>query len=136
MVYPIFIFITDDGFDGYFPDVDGCFFAGETMGDVVKNAELAFGIHMEALIEEGFPLPAPPQSPKVYLSDRRLKEDGGILSFVAIDPTKYEKKAVKFNLTMPQNLLTAIDRFIATHRDYKSRSQFLAELAREKISGH
>lgn len=42
-------------------------------------------------------------------------------------------KAVKLNLTMSQNLLTAIDKFIATHRGYKNRSQFLAELARERI---
>ncbi|CAI1001024.1 MULTISPECIES: type II toxin-antitoxin system HicB family antitoxin [Serratia] len=134
MIYPIFIFKTSEGFDGYFPDVEGCFFAGEKMSDIPKNAEEAFGVHMEALIEEGFPVPAAPQDPQSYLNDSRLREDGGILGFVEIDPAKYEDKSIKFNLTMPRNLLTAIDKYIETTRGYKNRSQFLAELAREKIS--
>ncbi|EBU8198042.1 HicB family protein, partial [Salmonella enterica subsp. enterica serovar Sandiego] len=27
MLYPVFMFKTDSGYDGYFPDVEGCFFA-------------------------------------------------------------------------------------------------------------
>lgn len=46
------------------------------------------------------------------------------------DPAKSETKAVKFNLTMPGNLLTAIDRFIEQNGRYKNRSAFLADLAR------
>lgn len=133
MIYPIFIFSTTEGFDGYFPDLDGCFFAGNTFADISKNAEEAFAVHIEALMDEGFPLPTPPKDPQRYIGDPRLKEEEGILGFVEIDPAKYESKAVKFNLTMSQNLLTAIDKFIATHRGYKNRSQFLAELARERI---
>ncbi|MDR0219511.1 MAG: type II toxin-antitoxin system HicB family antitoxin, partial [Enterobacteriaceae bacterium] len=43
-------------------------------------------------------------------------------------------KAVKFNLTMPGNLLTAIDRYIERNGHYKNRSAFLAELARKEIA--
>ncbi|HDL8224874.1 TPA: type II toxin-antitoxin system HicB family antitoxin [Yersinia enterocolitica] len=134
MIYPIFIFSTVEGFDGYFLDIDGCFFAGNTFAEISQNAEEAFATHIEALMDEGFPLPTPPKDPQRYINDPRLKEDGGILGFVEIDPAKYESKAIKFNLTMSQNLLTAIDKFIATHRGYKNRSQFLAELARERIA--
>ncbi|WP_213990825.1 type II toxin-antitoxin system HicB family antitoxin [Sodalis sp. dw_96] len=134
MIYPIFIFKTDHGFDGYFPGIEGCFFASDTLAGVSRDAEEAFAVHMEALIEEGYPLPAPPKDAQCYLGDARLAEESGILGFVDIDPAKYERKAVKFNLTMPQNLLTAIDRYITTSRHYKSRSQFLSELAREKIA--
>jgi predicted RNase H-like HicB family nuclease len=134
MIYPIFIFKTSDGFDGYFPDVEGCFFAGDSLADIPSSAEEAFGAHMEAIIEEGYHIPAAPKDPDAYLNDSRLSEDGGILGFVDIDPAKYEDKAIKFNLTMPRNLLTAIDHYIATTRGYKNRSQFMAEIAREKIS--
>ncbi|EKN4054576.1 type II toxin-antitoxin system HicB family antitoxin [Yersinia enterocolitica] len=134
MIYPIFIFSTVEGFDGYFPDIDGCFFAGNTFAEISQHAEEAFATHIEALMDEGFPLPTPAKDPQRYINDPRLKEDGGILGFVEIDPAKYESKAIKFNLTMSQNLLTAIDKFIATHRGYKNRSQFLAELARERIA--
>ena len=133
MIYPLFIFKADDGtFDGYFPDVDGCFFAGDTLEMAVKNAEAAFGQHMEVLVEHGGYVPAP-NDPSVYLGDERLVEDGGFLAMVDIDPSRYDTKAVKFNLTMPGNLITAMDRYIESH-GMKNRSAFLADLARREIS--
>ncbi len=95
MIYPIFIFKTDHGFDGYFPGIEGCFFASDTLVGVSRDAEEAFAVHMEALIEEGYPFPAPPKDAQCYLGDARLAEENGILGFVDIDPTKYERKSVK-----------------------------------------
>lgn len=135
MIYPIFIFKTISGeFDGYFPDVDGCFFAGDTLEDAVNDAETAFGVHMEALTERGKHVPAP-QDPAIYLGDTRLIEDNGFLAMVDIDPAKYESKAQKFNLTLPANLLTAVDRYIKQSGN-KNRSAFFADLARKEIARH
>ncbi|HEJ9462528.1 type II toxin-antitoxin system HicB family antitoxin [Proteus mirabilis] len=135
MIYPLFIFKTEDGFDGYFPDVEGCFFAGDSIEDTIRNAESAFAQHMEVLTNNGGHVPAP-KDPSTYLNDDRLKEDDGILGLVEIDPAKYESKAIKFNLTMPNNLLTAIDKYIAQSGHYKNRSAFLADLARKEIANH
>lgn len=132
MIYPLFIFKTAEGFDGYFPDVEGCFFAGDTLEAAVRNAESAFGQHMEVLVEQGGHVPAP-NDPAVYLGDPRLAEDSGFLAMVEIDPTKYETKAVKINLTMPGNLITAMDRYIE-QRGLKNRSAFIADLARKEIA--
>ncbi|HIH5002716.1 MULTISPECIES: type II toxin-antitoxin system HicB family antitoxin [Klebsiella] len=133
MIYPLFIFKTEEGtFDGYFPDVEGCFFAGDTLESAVRNAEMAFGQHMDVLTEQGGHVPAP-NDPAVYLGDLRLSENGGFLAMVDIDPSKYETKAVKFNLTMPGNLITAMDRYIE-QRGLKNRSAFLADLARKEIA--
>ena len=74
------------------------------------------------------------RDPGDYLGDERLTADGGFLALVEIDPAKYETKAVKFNLTMPGNLLTAMDRYIEQNGRYKNRSAFLAELARKEIA--
>lgn len=133
MIYPLFIFKTESGFDGYFPDVEGCFFAGDTLDDTVKNAETAFGQHMEVLTEMGGHVPAP-RDPGDYAGDERLTTDKGFLALIEIDPTRYETKAVKLNLTMPGNLLTAIDRYIEQTGKYKNRSAFLSELARKEIA--
>ncbi|WP_413721206.1 type II toxin-antitoxin system HicB family antitoxin [Sodalis sp. RH24] len=134
MIYPVFIFGTKSGeYDGYFPDIPGCFFAGDTLEEAVRDAEKAFGVHAEALTERGEHVPAP-TDPSAYIHDDRLSEDDGFLGFVELDPTKYETKAVKFNLTMPGNLITAIDRYIETNGHYKNRSAFLAELARKEIA--
>ncbi|MDF7681207.1 type II toxin-antitoxin system HicB family antitoxin [Enterobacteriaceae bacterium ESL0689] len=132
MIYPLFIFKTIDGFDGYFPDIEGCFFAGDTLESTVRNAESAFGQYMEVLTEQGAHVPAP-NDPAVYLGDSRLTEDSGFLAMVDIDPSKYETKAVKFNLTMPGNLITAMDRYIE-QRGLKNRSAFLADLVRKEIA--
>ena len=133
MIYPLFIFKTDSGtYDGYFPDIEGCFFAGDTFEAAIRDAETAFGQHMEVLTEQGGHVPAP-RDPGDYLGDERLAADGGFLALVEIDPTKYETKAVKFNLTMPGNLLTAMDRYIEQN-GHKNRSAFLADLARKEIA--
>lgn len=133
MIYPLFIFRTDSGtYDGYFPDVEGCFFAGDTFESAIRDAEAAFGQHMEVLTEQGGHVPAP-RDPGDYLGDERLTADGGFMALVEIDPTKYETKAVKFNLTMPGNLLNAMDRYIEQN-GHKNRSAFLADLARKEIA--
>jgi predicted RNase H-like HicB family nuclease len=46
MIYPLFIFKADDGtFDGYFPDIEGCMFAGNNLESALRDAESAFGQH-------------------------------------------------------------------------------------------
>ncbi|EPG4816316.1 type II toxin-antitoxin system HicB family antitoxin [Klebsiella aerogenes] len=134
MIYPLFIFKADDGtFDGYFPDIEGCMFAGNDLENALRDAETAFGQHMEVLTEQGGHVPAP-SDPADYLGDERLTMDNGFLALVEIDPSRYETKAVKFNLTMPGNLLTAIDRYIERNGRYKNRSAFLSEIARKEIA--
>ncbi|WP_241609294.1 type II toxin-antitoxin system HicB family antitoxin [Rosenbergiella australiborealis] len=134
MIYPIFIFKTESGeFDGYFPDIEGCFFAGKTFEDAIKDSESAFAQYCSVLVKRGDFIPAA-ADPSAYLGDKRLEEEGGFLAFVKIDPTKFESKAEKFNLTMPRNLISAIDRYIETSGRYKNRSAFLSELARKEIS--
>lgn len=133
MIYPLFIFKTDSGaYDGYFPDVEGCFFAGDTLETALRDAEKAFGQHMEVLTEQGEHVPAP-RDPSDYLGNERLTADGGFLALVEIDPAKYETKAVKFNLTMPGNLITAMDRYIEQN-GHKNRSAFLADLVRKEMA--
>ncbi|QXA74161.1 type II toxin-antitoxin system HicB family antitoxin [Klebsiella aerogenes] len=134
MIYPLFIFKADDGtFDGYFPDIEGCMFAGNDLESALRDAETAFGQHVEVLTEQGGHVPAP-SDPADYLGDERLTMDNGFLALVEIDPSRYEAKAVKFNLTMPGNLLTAIDRYIERNGRYKNRSAFLSEIARKEIA--
>ncbi|ELH4478562.1 type II toxin-antitoxin system HicB family antitoxin [Salmonella enterica] len=133
MLYPVFMFKTNSGYDGYFPDVEGCFFAGDSLEEAILDAEKSFGQHVEVLTEMGGYVPAPGDHATLHTDDR-LTKDGGFLAFVDIDPTRYETKAVKFNLTMPGNLLSAIDNYITTSGRYKNRSSFLAEIARKEIS--
>ena len=58
----------------------------------------------------------------------------GIWAYVDIDVSKYDGKAVKLNITLPQNLLVRIDNFVELHKEYNSRSGFLADLARKELT--
>ncbi len=42
MLYPPFIFKTEEGFDGYFPDIESCFFVGDGIEDTIKKFRSRF----------------------------------------------------------------------------------------------
>lgn len=72
------------------------------------------------------------------IADHLSNEDCtcGSWAYVDIDLTKYDGKATKLNITMPQFLLARIDDYVNSHREYHSRSGFLAELARRELAKH
>src|SRR5947207_1395070 len=43
----------------WFPDLPGCFSAGDDVDDALRNAEEALALYAEAQAKEGRPLPAP-----------------------------------------------------------------------------
>ncbi|ETS29659.1 MULTISPECIES: type II toxin-antitoxin system HicB family antitoxin [Photorhabdus] len=134
MRYPIYLHQADDGsFSGFVPDVIGCYFAGDTIDDAISDAQNALDTYFEYMSEKG---EAPVQARTV--ADHLSNEDctGGSWAYVDMDLTKYDGKAIKLNITMPQLLLGRIDEYVNSHREYHSRSGFLAELARRELSKH
>lgn len=132
MFYSLFIFKTDSlTFDGYFPDVEGCLFAGRTLEETIENARIAFAQHASVLLEQGASIPVP-KDPSDYLDDPALLE--GMLISIDINPITYETKTIKFTLTMTGTLLKAIDNHIKDNPRYKNRSAFLSEIARQAIA--
>ena len=51
--------IDEGGFVAEYPELPGCITAGETMSEVVSNAELAKEEWMVAALEDGYPIPEP-----------------------------------------------------------------------------
>ena len=43
----------------WFPDLPGCFSAGDTVEEAMRNATEAIGLYAESLDKDGRPLPAP-----------------------------------------------------------------------------
>ena len=43
----------------WFPDLPGCFSAGDTLDEAIHNASEAIAVYAEALERDGRPLPAP-----------------------------------------------------------------------------
>ncbi len=48
---------TNNGFWGYVPDLPGCVAAGDSKEEVRQLLGQAIGLHVEALIDQGEPLP-------------------------------------------------------------------------------
>lgn len=59
MRYAIVIEEGDDSFGAYVPDLPGCVAAGTTRAEAVKLIHEAIEEHLQALREEGMPVPQP-----------------------------------------------------------------------------
>lgn len=134
MVYSLFIFENDAGtFDGYFPDVDGCFFTGDTVENATRNAVAAFQQHMAVLIGEGIAAPSAPTPPEEYIGDPRLCENDGYLVGIELNLNKINTESTKINVTLPTNMLADLDEYMKLH-GFTNRSGFIAALVRKEIS--
>lgn len=132
MRFPVYLHKTESNtYSGFVPDVVGCFFAGETVDDALTDASAAIDSHVESSTDAGYEVPVATNI-ETHIEDENCQ--GGYWAFVDIDLSRYEGKAVKLNITLPQNLLTKIDSYVDHHRVYGSRSGFLAALARKELA--
>ena len=77
----------------------------------------AIELHLEGMIEDGeaIPTPAPIETHRVSRQYR-----GGIWAVVPIDESTLRIKAVRLNITMPERVVDAVDRFAAEHGETRS----------------
>jgi predicted RNase H-like HicB family nuclease len=123
----------DSAFGIWFPDVEGCFSAGDTLAQASANAAAALRQHVEALESAGRPVP-PARSLDDVLNDddvRAALESGALL--LAVPLLSDAGRTVRVNVSLDKGLVDQIDA-AATARGL-TRSAFLAQAAREKISG-
>ena len=59
MRYAVVIEDSETGFGAYVPDLPGCVAAGKTRDEVVRLIQGAIEFHIEALKEDGEPIPKP-----------------------------------------------------------------------------
>ncbi|HEK1685832.1 TPA: type II toxin-antitoxin system HicB family antitoxin [Pseudomonas putida] len=113
------------------PDVPGCFSAGVTAAQALDNVQEALALHFEGLVADDEPLPQA-QEIDVHVANPDLA--GGIWAVVDFDVTPYLGKAVRFNATLPENLLQRIDEKVKRDGRYASRSGFLASAALRELA--
>ncbi|QPB43056.1 type II toxin-antitoxin system HicB family antitoxin [Rodentibacter haemolyticus] len=130
MLYPICMEKVSDGYVVSVPDVPGCFSAGDNMEEAILNTKEAIAFHIEGMLEDGEELPKSKPAEQ-YINDPEYH--GFIVTVVDVDLAHLMGKAEKINITLPSLLLHRIDQFVATHPEYKNRSNFLAQLATNKL---
>lgn len=113
------------------PDVPGCFSAGVTGAQALDNVREALALHFEGLVADDEPLP---QAQEIDVHVANPDFAGGIWAVVDFDVTPYLGKAVRFNATLPENLLQRIDEKVKRDGRYASRSGFLASAALRELA--
>lgn len=106
------------------PALPGCFSAGESIEEALVNAREAIELHLEGMLDDGAKLP---EMPPVDSLRRRREFQGGLWFIVEIDPARLLSPAKRINITLPERLLTQIDRAAAAAK--MTRSGFLADAA-------
>jgi predicted RNase H-like HicB family nuclease len=112
----------------WFPDVEGCFSAGETLAEASANAAAALRQHTEAVEDAGRTVP-PARTLDELLSDadvRAAAAAGAVLIAVPLSD------AEGINVSLDKTLVDQIDAAAAARG--LTRSAFLAQAAREKIN--
>jgi predicted RNase H-like HicB family nuclease len=123
----------DSAFGVWFPDVEGCFSAGETVEETVANAGVALRQHVEAIESAGREVPRARSVDDVLRDEdvRKSLKAGAVL--FAVPLLADAGRTVRINISLDKALVDQID--AAAVARGLTRSSFLAQAAREKISG-
>lgn len=126
MLYPIAIEPgdADHAWGVVVPDIAGCFSAGESLDDAVKNAKEAIEAHLQVLAEDGGKIPFASE-----MSDHVANPDfaGWAWAFVDIDINDFLGGSEKINITLPRIMIRMIDEMVTAQPNFRSRSGFLNE---------
>jgi predicted RNase H-like HicB family nuclease len=132
MLYPVVIHHEGDSAYGVtVPDLPGCFSAGDTLDEALKNTNEAIDLHLETTAEDGESIP---QASNLEALAHLEEYKGGIWFLVDVDITKYLGTVDRLNITLPHLLVTKIDRAVNENKLFKSRSQFLVEASLKMLA--
>jgi predicted RNase H-like HicB family nuclease len=109
-----------------FPDLPGCVTAGVDLDDARAMAEEALALHLAGMAEDAEAVPEP-SSLETVMADRENRDAVAIL----VKAPTATAKAVRVNMTMPEDELERIDKFAAEHG--YTRSGFLLHAAKRAI---
>ncbi|MDB5597260.1 MAG: hypothetical protein JWM36_4221 [Hyphomicrobiales bacterium] len=109
-----------------FPDLPGCVTAGKSLEEARVMAQEALTLHVAGMIEDGEAIPAPTSLDEIMADP----ENEGSIAVLALAPA-VAPKAVRVNVTLPDDLLGRVDRYAEAHG--MSRSGFLAQAAKRAM---
>jgi predicted RNase H-like HicB family nuclease len=123
MIFPIVIHKEKRSDYGVIvPDLPGCFSAGKTLDEALAMAQEAIELHLEGLIEIGQSIPVPGK-----IEQRRNNPDyaGGTWALVNINADVLRVNCKRINITIPERVLDAADRY--ARQNGLTRSGLLAQ---------
>ncbi|HYC06259.1 MAG TPA: type II toxin-antitoxin system HicB family antitoxin [Azospirillaceae bacterium] len=130
VAYPAVIVSPDAPEGAYgvlFPDLPGCYSAGDSVEHAFLAAAEALEGHLSILAEEG-PLPKPSSLDEARaVAEAEQEPDDGPVAAVLLVPATLPGRTQRFNVTLDENLVAQIDSLTG------NRSAFLADAARAEL---
>ncbi|MBR0556690.1 type II toxin-antitoxin system HicB family antitoxin [Ciceribacter sp. L1K23] len=117
---------ADSDYGVSFPDFPGVVTAGTDLDDARRMAEEALGLHVDGMIEDGEAIPEP-SSLEAVMADPVHKDAVAVLISLKTEA----KKAVRLNITLPEDVLKQIDAYAEANG--LTRSGFLAQAAIRQV---
>lgn len=117
---------ADSDYGVSFPDLPGCVTAGVDLDDARRMAEEALSFHLEGMEADGEPIPDP-SSLETIMAERENRDAVAVIVSARTKPAR----AVRINITMPEDELAEIDRHAAAQGF--TRSGFLLQAAKKAI---
>lgn len=118
---------AESDFGVSFPDFPGCVSAGATLSEAAAMGAEALAGHIELMSDEGLPVPEP-SSLEAILADPENADGVPVMVPAAV---RKLVRAVRANITVPEDILAKIDAFAESHG--MSRSGFLTHAARRQM---
>ena len=118
---------ADSDFGVSFPDFPGVITAGTTLDDARTLAEEALALHIEGMVEDGEAIPEPSALEEV-MSDPDNRSGVAIL----VSMKNVQPKAVRVNVTLPEDVLAQIDKYAEAHG--YTRSGLLTQAAKKLMA--
>jgi predicted RNase H-like HicB family nuclease len=110
-----------------FPDFPGCVSAASTIDEAKDMAQEALCLHIKGMLENGETIPSPSRL-EVLIADPDYSD---AVAFVVISAPDSKPRAVRINVTVPEDTLQQID--TAAKKRGMSRSSFLVHAARAAL---
>lgn len=120
---------SDSDYGVTVPDLPGCFSAGSTLDEALDEAVEAIECHLEGMLLDGESIPSPQP---IENHQANLDYEGGIWAFVTVDISRLSGKTRRVNITLPERVLTILDKYAAEHGE--TRSGMISEAAIEYIA--
>ncbi|MBR6381052.1 MAG: type II toxin-antitoxin system HicB family antitoxin [Lachnospiraceae bacterium] len=125
-VYPAVVHKEDDGFWLEFPDLPGCHTDGDTLEELMENAEEALGAYLAVKMEYHETVPAASSINEIAVGANDSK------TYVVVDVNKYHRdtRAVKKMLSIPAWLAKAAE------EEHLSLSKILQEALLDRLNAY
>jgi predicted RNase H-like HicB family nuclease len=120
----------DSAFGISFPDVPGCFSAGDTFEEAMANAADALRLHRDVAGETGNPFPEP-RGFDALMSDAEVRKEAADSPLVPVSLPAVDDAEVEIRVSLETQLLDRIDD--AAQRKGVTRSAFLSQAARAEL---